>query len=167
MNISTTSKGSLAAGEQCVGGVSRGAPPERIFRILARVRYRARLASSSITVAIIMVKRGSQQVSGMGTGQRGCGGLSRWHRVVVLGEVERPPWENVFSELFSGHSESGVAGRARHTVAGCGKIITRQAVGMMATSPLVPHLAAEYLQGLFSGRVAVEDGELVRRCMRP
>ena len=57
MIISTTSKGSLVAGDWCVVEASRETSPKRILRILARVRHHARLTSSSIAVVAIMVKR--------------------------------------------------------------------------------------------------------------
>ena len=61
MIISTTSKGSLVVGDWCVVEVSR--ETSRILRILARVRYLARLTSSSITVVAVMVKRSANDRS--------------------------------------------------------------------------------------------------------
>ena len=67
MIISTTSRGSLVAGDWCVVEVSGETSPERILRILARVRYRARLTSSSTAVTVMMVKRGDDKLVVFGT----------------------------------------------------------------------------------------------------
>jgi hypothetical protein len=52
MIVSTISWGSLVAGDEGIARVSGEAPAERILRILARLRYQTRLASSSIAVAV-------------------------------------------------------------------------------------------------------------------
>ena len=55
--ISTTSNESLAAGDECVVGVSGGAPPEYVFRI----RCQSGLTSSSKTTVMIMVEYNSER----------------------------------------------------------------------------------------------------------
>jgi len=54
--ISTTSKGSLVAGDECVVGVPGGAPHECVLLILAGIRCQSDLMSSSKTVVAIMTK---------------------------------------------------------------------------------------------------------------
>jgi len=54
MMISTSSEGSLVAGDERVIEASGEAPPEHILRILARVRCKTRPTNSSIAeVAIV------------------------------------------------------------------------------------------------------------------
>jgi len=49
-------KTALVVGDECAVESSGGAPPERILRILAIVQCQTRLTSSSITVALTVVK---------------------------------------------------------------------------------------------------------------
>ena len=57
MIISTTSKGSLVAGDGPVVEDCREKPPESTVWIMARVRYQIRMTSSSIAVVVVRIEQ--------------------------------------------------------------------------------------------------------------